>query len=114
MGKLHPDLLLLGGWENVDDPVDGLGGPHRVQGGEDKLTGFGGGDDGADGFKIPHFAQQDHVRGLAKRGPQSGVITAGVVGNLPLADDAAVMGVQIFDGILQRDGRGRCGCDLCG
>src|ERR1019366_10165289 len=47
-GKLHADLFLLIGGESVDDAVDGGGGAVGVQGGENQVSGFGGGDGGAD------------------------------------------------------------------
>src|SRR5439155_5034433 len=39
-GDLNPDLLLLLGWEDVDDPVDRRGGALRMQRSEDEVAGF--------------------------------------------------------------------------
>ena len=61
------DLGLLGAGEGVDDAVDGLGRPNRVQGGENELAGLRRCHSRADGLIVPHFAQQDDVRAL----PQS-------------------------------------------
>lgn len=59
--------------------------------------------DGPDGLEIPHFTEEDDIRGLTQRGTQSRLIPLGIVGDFPLADDAAVMGMEEFDRILQRD-----------
>jgi hypothetical protein len=39
-GELHPNLLLLMRWEDVDDPVDGLRRVLRVERGEHQVSGF--------------------------------------------------------------------------
>ncbi len=51
-GQLDPDLLLLLGREDVDDPVDRLRGVLGVQGGEDQVAGLGRGEGGRDGLEV--------------------------------------------------------------
>ena len=58
---------------------------------------------GLDGLQIPHLSQKDHVRGLPEAGPQGGDVAGGIHGQLPLADDALVVAVKIFDGVLDGD-----------
>ena len=40
------------------------------EGGNDHVSGLGGGDGGADGFGVPHLSQQDHIRCLPQAGSQ--------------------------------------------
>ena len=52
---------------------------------------------------VPHFPQQDHVRRLPQASPQGGQVIHRVDGNLPLADDAPLIPVEVLDGVLQGD-----------
>jgi hypothetical protein len=63
---LHADLLVLMGWERADDAVDGFGRIDRVQRAEHEVARLGGGDRRLDGFRIPHFTDEDHVGILAE------------------------------------------------
>src|SRR5262249_5638360 len=103
LGELDANLLLLGGREGVDDPVDGLGSALRVERGEHQVTGLGGGQGQADGLEVPHLADQDHVRVLAQRGPQRRGERLGVGADLALVHQAVLGLVHELDRVLQRD-----------
>ena len=77
-GEHDPDLLLLLGREDVDDPVDRARRALRVQRAEHEVAGLGGGERGADRLEVAHLADEDHVRVLAERGAQ-GLAEAGGV-----------------------------------
>ena len=55
------------------------------------------------GVVIRNFPQHDHVRALAQSGMQRPGKGAGIRAHLPLADDAASVGMQVFDGIFDGD-----------
>ena len=61
-----------------------------VQGGEDQVAGFGGGDGGAGGLQVAHFADQDDVRVLTQHVPQAAGEVGHVAADLALLDDALV------------------------
>ena len=69
-GKLNPDLLLLLAGEDVDDPVDRLGGVVGVEGGEDQVAGLGDGQGDPDRLQVAHLTDQQHVRVLAEAAAQ--------------------------------------------
>ena len=92
-------LLLISG-EHIDNTVNGFGSAHGMQGREDKLSRFGCSQYGLNGFKIPHFSQQNDIGSLPQCCPQSLLVSVGVMLDFPLADDAFLMGMQIFDWIL--------------
>ena len=48
-------------------------------------------------------SQQNHVRGLAQAGTQSGEVVRGINGNFPLADNTLLVPMEEFDRVLQRD-----------
>ena len=60
-------------------------------------------DSGADGFKVAHFADQDHVRILTERGAQSGRERRCVHFDLALVDVAFLVAVQEFDWVFDGD-----------
>ena len=97
----HLGLLLAG--ERVDDAVDGVHRPFGVEGGDEQVAGLRRGHGGEDGLMVPHFPQKDHIGGLAQAGPQPGQVILSVDGDLPLADDAALVAVQVLDGVLHGD-----------
>ena len=101
--ELDPHLLLLVAGEDVDDAVDRLGGPDGVQGREDELPGLGSGQRRLDGLEIPHLAQQNDVRRLPQRRAQGLGVAQSVVGDLALAHDALVVGVEELDRVLDGD-----------
>ena len=70
LSELDPDLLLLLAGEDVDDPVDRLGGVVGVQRGEDQVTGLGDGEGDADRFQVAHLAHQQDVGVLAQAGAE--------------------------------------------
>ena len=55
------DLVLLIDRKNVEQAVEGAGGVAGVQGAEDEVAGFRGGDGERDGLKVAHFADHDDV-----------------------------------------------------
>ena len=102
-GELGPDLVLLVGREGVDHTVDRLGGAQGMQGGQEQVAGFRGGDGGRDRLDIAHFTEHDHVRRLAQSCTQGAGEAGGVAGDLTLADDALLMRVQVFDRVFDGD-----------
>ena len=102
-GELDGDLRLLVGLEDVDDSVDGVGGADGVQGGEDQMAGLRRRHGRRDGFVIPHLAEEDDVGTLPEGSPQSRHIAMGVGADLPLADNALFMAVQVFQRVFQCD-----------
>ena len=106
-GELQADLLLLGRREDGDDALNGLGGVQGVQGGEDQVAGFGGQQGGGDRFEVAHFADQDHVGILAQGGAQRGREVGRIDLDFALIDEAVLIAMQEFDGVLDGDARGR-------
>ena len=60
-GQRQPDLLLLMGWEEVDDAADRLLRVDRVQGGQDQVSGLSGAQSGMHRLRVAHLADQDDV-----------------------------------------------------
>ena len=80
---------MLGRGEEVEDPVDRLGGVERVDRREDEVPRLGRGERGADGGLVAHLADQDHVGVLAQHPPQRGLERVGVAADLALVDRRA-------------------------
>ena len=99
-GELDPDLLLLVRREDVDDAVDGLRGVLRVQGGEDEVTGLGGGEGHRDRLQVAHLADQDDVRVLAQHVLEGVGERVGVLADLALVDQARLVVVEELDRVL--------------
>ncbi len=108
-GELLPDLRLLVGREDVDDPVHRLHRVVRVQRGEHQVPGLGGGDRRRHGLEVAHLADQDDVRVLAQRRPQRLAERAGVAPHLDVLDQRAVRAVLVLDRVLDGDDVGRAG-----
>jgi hypothetical protein len=66
--QLGAHLPLLGGWEDVDDAVDGLRRVLGVERREDEVAGLGRGQGGPDRLHVAHLADEDHVGVLAQGG----------------------------------------------
>ena len=66
IGKLGDDLLLLIGRENIDESVNRLWGIDGMEGGDDEVAGFGGGEGDADGFQIAELGDDDDIRVLTE------------------------------------------------
>ena len=88
------------GGEDVDDPVDGLGGVLRVQGGEDQVAGLGGGQRHGDRLEVTHLADQDDVRVLAQHVLERVGERVRVLADLALVDQALLVPVQELDRVL--------------
>ena len=102
-GELGADLRLLVGREGVDDTVDGRGRAGGVQGAEDQVSGFGGGDGGFDGDQVAQFADEDDVGVLAECAAESFGEARDVRADLTLNHHAFLVVVVEFDGVLDRD-----------
>ena len=74
-----------------------------MQRGDHQMAGFCGGHGDAHGFIIAHLTKQDDIRRLAQGGPQRIYIAFRIRGDFTLAHDAFLMGMQVFQRILQRD-----------
>lgn len=103
----HGQLLANGGLplkgERIGNPGDGGGDIGGMEGGKHQVAGFGRGHGDAHGFWIPHFADDDHVRSLAEGSAQGGREIGGVGTDFDLLDDAANVGVLVFDGVFNDD-----------
>ncbi len=100
---LHPDLLLLGGGEHVDQSVDGRGSVLGVEGGEDEVAGLGRRQRGPDRLEVAHLAHEDHVGVLAERAAQRLREARRVGPDLTLVDHAFLVAVEELDRVLDRD-----------
>ena len=96
-------MLLVGEREDCNDALNGLGGIEGVQGGEHHVAGFGRVDGGADGFKVAHFADQDHVGILTERSAQRHTEGGSVDVNFTLVYESLFVAVQEFDRVLDGD-----------
>jgi hypothetical protein len=99
-GELHPDLLVLVGREQADDPVDGLGGVLGVEGGEDQVAGLGRGQGDRDRLQVAQLPDQDDVGVLAQDVLEGAGERLGVLADLALVDQAALVGVEELDRVL--------------
>jgi hypothetical protein len=86
----------------VDHTVDALHGRVGVQRGEDQVTRFRDGQRGLDRLEIAHLADQHHVGVLAQHVLERLLEAGGVVPDLALVDQAALVRVQVLDRILDR------------
>ena len=60
-GKLDPDLILLVGWEDVDDTVGSLGSGVGMERGQHQVAGFSDLQGRFHGFPVTHFPDHDHI-----------------------------------------------------
>ena len=97
------DLLLLDRREELDHPADRLGGVDRVHRREDEVAGLGRLERRLGGLGVAELADQDHVGVLAQHAPDRGEERLGVEPDLALVDDAALVGVEDLDRVLDRD-----------
>ena len=98
--QLGAYLLLLVRREHVDDAVDRLGGVLGVQGREDQVAGLGRGQRHRDGLQVAHLADQDDVGVLAQHVLERVGEGPGVLADLALVDQAALVLVQELDRVL--------------
>src|SRR5437867_182380 len=101
--KLDADLLLLVRGKSIDDTVNGFRRAGGVEGAEDQVAGFGGGDGSIDRFQIAHFADEDHVRVLAQYAAQRFGKIRHVHADFALGHQRLFVPVIIFDGIFDGD-----------
>ena len=94
--------LLIRHLEGADDALDRLRGVDGVQRREHEVAGLGRGQRDFDRLAIAHFADQDHLRRLAQRGPERQRERRRVGVQLALVDRALLVVVQeldrVFDG----------------
>ena len=102
-GEDRADLLLLDPREELDDAGDRLRGVHGVHGREDEVARLGRLHGGLGRLGVAELSDQDHVGVLAQRTPERLRERVGVEADLALVDDAAVVGVQELDRVLDRD-----------
>jgi hypothetical protein len=99
-GQLHTDLLLLVGGEHVDDPVRGLGRVLGVEGGEHQVAGLGRGQGDRDRLEVPQLPDRDDVGVLAQDVLEGAGERLGVLADLTLVDQAALVAVEELDRVL--------------
>ena len=102
-GEDRADLLLLDAREELDHAADRLGRVDRVHRREDEVAGLGRLERGLRGLGVAELADQDHVRVLAQRAAQRLAERLGVEPDLALVDDAALVGMEDLDRVLDRD-----------
>ncbi len=73
-----------------------------MQSAEDQVAGLRGLDRDRHGLQVPHLADQHDVGVFAQRGPQRHLEAAGVDANLPLVDQALLIGVDELDRVFDR------------
>ena len=102
-GEDRANLLLLGGREELDHPADRLGGVDGVHRREDEVARLGRLERGLGSLGVTELADQDHVGVLAQHAPDRSEERLGVEPDLALVDDAALVGVEDLDRVLDRD-----------
>ena len=102
-GEDRADLLLLDPREELDHAADRLGGVDGVHGREDEVARLGRLQRGLGRLGVAELSDQDHVGVLAQRAAERLREGVGVEADLALVDDAAVVGVQELDRVLDRD-----------
>ena len=101
--ELDPDLALLPGGEDVDDPVDRLGGVVGVERGEDQVARLRQRQHRRDRLEVAHLPHLHDVGVLAQRGAQGAGEVEGVRADLPLHHDRATVAVDVLDRVLDGD-----------
>jgi len=74
-----------------------------VQGRKGEMTGLGHGQRRLDGLEVAHLTDQHHVRILAQDVLERSAEAHGIGAHLALVDQAALVRVQVLDGILDGD-----------
>lgn len=100
-GDHDADLVALVEGEDVEDAVEGAGGVAGVEGPEDEVPGFGGGDGELDRFEVPHFSHDDDVGVFAEGGAEGAGEGLGMEADFAVSDVAALGGVHEFDGVFE-------------
>jgi hypothetical protein len=94
----HLPLLLRG--EQVEEPIDRLGGVDRVHRGDDQMPGFRRLDGGQGRLGVADLADEHDIWILADDVAERVRIRLGVEADLALLDDREVVLVDNFDGVL--------------
>ena len=101
LGDHDADLVPLVDGEDVENTVECSRGVSGVEGGEDEVTGFCGGEGERDCLKVTHFTHHDDV-GVFPEGTTEGAWEGlGMFTNFALVDVAATGFEDILDGILE-------------
>ncbi len=98
--QLHPNLLLLGGWKDIDQAVHGLRRRVRVQGAKDQVAGFRCCQRQPDGLQVPQLPHQDDVGILPQGAPERPGERRCVHPHLALVDDAVLGRVHELHRVL--------------
>jgi len=98
-----PDQLLLRRREELDHPPDRLRGVDRVHRREDEVARLRRRESGLGGLGVAELADEDHVGVLAEATSERLRERRRVEADLALVDDAAVVAVNDFDRVLDRD-----------
>ena len=102
-GENRTDLLLLRRREELDHAPERLGRVERVQRGEDEMARLRRLQRGVRGLGVAQLADQDDVRVLAQHTAKCLLEAHRVEPDLALVDDAAAVGVEDLDRVLDRD-----------
>lgn len=102
-GQHGTNHFLFFGGEDVDDPVDGLGGAGGMQRAEHQMPCLGGGHGQADRFEVAHFANEDGVGVFAQGGFERSGKAHRVRADFALVDQALFGIVYEFDGVFDRE-----------
>lgn len=101
--ELETDLILLSGWECVDDTGDGLIGTAGMECGEDKVTRLGEFERHFDFFHVTHLSEEDNLWILTHRPDEGGVVIRDVSSDLFLFDDGLLVRMDVLDRVLDGD-----------
>ena len=91
VGELGPDLMLLVGREDVDDPVHSLRRVLGVEGAEDEVAGLRSGHAERDGLEVAHLADEYYVRVLPEDVLEGLDEALGILVYLALVDNALLV-----------------------
>lgn len=96
-------MLLFVGFEHAQNTVDRLPGVDGVQRAHDEVAGFGGAQSEFDGFAVAHFADQNDLGRLAKRGTQAAGKLVEVRAHFALIERGLFLRVNEFHGVFEGD-----------
>ena len=102
VGQADAQLLFFAEREEAEDSVDSLPGVDRVERAQHEVPGFRRHQRHFHRRAVAHFADQNHFRRLAERGPQTVRVIVKIVAELALIEGGLHRRMHEFDRIFQR------------